>query len=233
MRLDKFLCEMNMGTRSQVKACIRKGLVTVNGVPVKTPELKVEPGKDTVLFQGTLLTYQKFHYYMLNKPSGVVSATRDEKEKTVLDLFPADKRKGLFPAGRLDKDTVGLLLLTDDGALAHRLLSPRKHIDKTYLVQTKSPVSPEALKALETGVDIGEKHPTLPAKAVLTEENTLLLTIREGKFHQVKRMLQAVENEVVGLKRISFAALSLDDGLAPGAYRELTQEEVDSLYECT
>ena len=174
MRLDKFLCEMNIGTRSQMKAYIRQGLVTVNGVLVKTPERKIDSERDAVAFKGELLTYQKFHYYMLNKPSGVVSATQDEKEKTVLDFFPAEKRKGLFPVGRLDKDTVGLLLITDDGSLAHSLLSPRKHVDKTYLVQTRFPVSPQALKALEEGVDIGEKHPTLPAKAVLTDERTLL-----------------------------------------------------------
>ena len=229
MRLDKFLCEMNKGTRSQVKALIRKGLVSVNGETEKNPDKKIDENSDTVICQGERLQYRRFQYYMLNKPKGVVSATRDSA-KTVLELLPAEKRKGLFPVGRLDKDTEGLLLLTNDGALAHSLLSPKKHVPKTYLVEIAAPLSEADIEALENGVDIGEKQLTKPARAAVVSENTIYLTICEGKFHQVKRMLQAVDNEVLSLKRTAFASLKLDEGLRPGEYRELTKEEADALY---
>lgn len=232
MRLDKFLCEVNQGTRSQVKAFIRKGLVTVNGKTVTAPDTQIQEKSDEIVFQGRQLAYAPFRYYMLNKPKGVVSATEDSREKTVLDLFPPELRRDLFPAGRLDKDTEGLLLLTNDGALAHNLLSPKKHVDKTYLVKTRMPISKDAVQALEQGVDIGERHPTAPAEVSVIQEKEILLTIREGKFHQIKRMLQAVGNQVMCLKRISFGSLELDKVLAPGAYRELTNQEVAALYEC-
>ena len=166
---------------------------------------------------------------MLNKPEGVVSATNDNTAPTVLDLLPAQDKKDLFPVGRLDKDTTGLLLLTNDGALAHDLLSPKKHVDKTYLVQPDHPLSEEDIHRLEAGLDIGDDKPTAPAKAKITPDGDLLLTIHEGRFHQVKRMLQAVGNQVCTLERVSFGPLSLDPSLPRGAHRALTEEEIRAL----
>ncbi|MBO5337912.1 MAG: rRNA pseudouridine synthase [Lachnospiraceae bacterium] len=230
MRLDKFLCEMNVGTRSQVKDYIRKGMVTVNEQIVKKPEEKIEPSTDVIAFQGERIAYQQYYYYMLNKPAGVVSATKDNMDKTVLELI-ATKRNDIFPVGRLDKDTEGLLLLTNDGALAHNMLSPKKHVDKTYLVTIKKELNADEIAALEQGVDIGDDKLTAPAKVEILDEAHMYLTIHEGRFHQVKRMLKAVNNEVLGLKRIRFGALFLDERLAPGEYRELTSQEVDKLHE--
>lgn len=231
MRLDKFLCEMNTGTRTQVKDLVRQGLVTVNGVVEKCADRKIDENKDNICLRGMLLSYSRFVYYMLNKPQGVVSATEDRLSKTVIELLKEeDRRPGLFPAGRLDKDTEGFLLLTNDGELAHRLLSPAKHVDKAYLVTTEKPLSPEAVFLLTQGVDIGEKKPTLPATVEVLEENRLLLTIREGKYHQIKRMLQAVGNQVTALKRVSFGGVLLDGELLPGEYRRLTKQEVEVLY---
>ena len=166
---------------------------------------------------------------MLNKPAGVVSATTDNHDKTVLDLLKDAPGKDLFPVGRLDKDTEGLLLITNDGVLSHNLLSPKKHVDKTYLVKTAETVTLDMIHALEQGVDIGEEKITLPAKVKLLEEKEIELTIMEGKFHQVKRMLKAVGNEVVYLKRLSMGSLILDEALKLGEYRILTEKEVDDL----
>lgn len=232
MRLDKFLCEMNIGTRSQVKTFLRQGLVTVNGNTVKTSDMKVNEYSDKVCFQGKELHFSRFFYYMMNKPSGVVSATEDNVSKTVLELLrPEEQRSDLFPAGRLDKDTEGFLLLTNDGELAHRLLSPRKHVDKTYQVLLEKPLCQENILQLEKGVDIGETKPTLPASVTVINETTILLTIHEGKFHQVKRMCQAVGNRVIALKRISFGGIFLDETLSPGEYRKLTEKEISILHE--
>lgn len=231
MRLDKFLCELNIGSRSQVKTYVKKGMVTVNGVPVTKAELKIDENKDCIAFNGKVLQYQSFVYYMLNKPQSVVSATVDNTCKTVLDLIDSDRKKDLFPVGRLDKDTEGLLLITNDGELAHQLLSPKKHVDKTYLVGIAKELTSENIQALEQGVDIGEDKLTLPAKVKIVSEGFIELTIQEGKYHQVKRMLHAVDNEVVSLKRISFGPLTLDETLAPGTYRELTEKEVEQLHE--
>ena len=165
MRLDKYLCDLNIGSRSRVKQFISQGLVSVNDAIVKQCDFKIDENNDNIFFQGKQLGYQKYYYFMLNKPQGVVSATKDNKDKTVLDLLSKeDFRNDLFPVGRLDKDTEGLLLLTNNGSLAHELLSPRKHVDKTYQVILESALSPEAAKRLEEGVDIGETEPTLPAK---------------------------------------------------------------------
>lgn len=231
MRLDKFLCEMNIGTRSQVKTYVKQGLVKVNGSVVKTSDLKIDENSDIVSFREENLSYQEFHYYMLNKPQGVVSATTDELSKTVVELLPAELRRNIFPVGRLDKDTEGLLLLTDDGELAHRLLAPNKHVGKTYLVTIEAPLSKEACQQLEQGVDIGEKHLTRPAVVTILNDTQITLTIQEGKFHQVKRMLQAVGNKVTALKRVSFGNLTLDENLKAGEYRELTPKEVTALHE--
>lgn len=232
MRLDKYLCEVNIGTRSQVKDYIRQGLVTVNGITAKAADSRIDEAADRIAFRGKLLEFQPFVYFMLNKPAGVVSATEDTRSRTVLELLRTeDKRSGIFPAGRLDKDTEGLLLLTNDGALAHRLLSPKRHVDKTYQVTIARPLRAEELAGLEQGIDIGEARPTLPAKVDVIDEKTILLTIHEGKFHQVKRMLQAVGNQVTALRRISFGGILLDERLSPGEYRELTKQEVKTLHE--
>ena len=219
MRLDKFLCDNNIGTRSQVKEYIKKGQVTVNDQIIKKPETKVNEETDTVVCQGQPIHYRKYVYYMLNKPEGVVSATNDNTAPTVVSLLTVPEQKDLFPVGRL----------TNDGALAHDLLSPKKHVDKTYLVKPEKPLSAEDIHRLENGLDIGDEKPTAPSKARLTENGDLLLTIHEGRFHQVKRMLQAVDNQVLTLERVSFGPLSLDLSLQRGEYRTLTEEEIEVL----
>jgi len=238
MRLDKYLCQLNIGSRSEVKILIKKGQVTVNGTVATSPEQKIDETNDAVICKGISLSYKAHAYYMLNKPQGVVSATKDHFDKTVLDLIlPAipecDRKRELVPCGRLDKDTEGLLLLTDDGAMIHELLSPQKHVDKTYLVTAEKELSSEDISQLEQGVDIGEKRMTRPAKVKTITDNQILLTIHEGKFHQVKRMLQAVNNEVTALKRVSFGPLCLDEKLAPGECRALTADEINALTQCT
>lgn len=226
MRLDKFLCHTGAGTRSEVKIFIRKGQVQVNGITEKDPGRKVAEDMDRIFCSGKEFVYVRFGYFMLNKPVGVVSATRDKKADTVLSLLKEPGFSDLFPVGRLDKDTEGLLLLTNDGILAHNLLSPKKHVDKTYLVETERPVFPEDILHLIAGVDIGDEKPTLPCRIKQLAPNILHLTVQEGRYHQVKRMLQAVNNQVIYLKRLTMGTLTLDDQLKPGQYRTLTQQEV-------
>ena len=226
LRLDKYLADMQVGTRSEVKQMIRKGLVTVDGLIVKKPEEKVDCEKQVVV------SYHQYEYYMLNKPAGVVSATEDPRDKTVIDLIEDRRRKDLFPAGRLDKDTEGLLLITNDGALAHDLLSPKKHVDKKYYAKIEGTVTEEDVELFGKGVDIGEKRVTLPAVLTILssgEESEITLTIREGKFHQVKRMFEAVGKKVTYLKRLSMGSLVLDEKLLPGEYRKLTEQELTQL----
>ena len=232
VRLDKFLADAGAGTRSQVKGFLKKSLVTVNGEPARKPEQKISPETDLIVFQGTVLSYTEFYYYMLNKPSGYVSATDDNTAPTVLSLLKGAPGKDLFPVGRLDKDTEGLLLITNDGALAHRLLSPRHHVDKTYFVRADGAVTEDDCSRLEAGVDIGEDRPTLPARAALLSSGPVSeveLTIHEGKFHQVKRMFQAVGKPVLYLRRLSMGSLTLDETLPPGQYRPLREEEIAAL----
>lgn len=232
VRLDKFLADAGVGTRSQVKGFLKKGLVTVNGEPARKPEQKISPETDLIVFQGTVLSYTEFYYYMLNKPSGYVSATDDNTAPTVLSLLKGAPGKDLFPVGRLDKDTEGLLLITNDGALAHRLLSPRHHVDKTYFVRADGTVTEDDCSRLEAGVDIGEDRLTLPARAALLSSGPVSeveLTIHEGKFHQVKRMFQAVGKPVLYLRRLSMGSLTLDETLPPGQYRPLREEEIAAL----
>ena len=220
---------MEIGTRSQVKEMIKKGQVSVNNEVIKKADYKFDENSAKVCVKEKEISYQKFYYDMLNKPAGVVSATTDNQDKTVLDLLKDAPGKDLFPVGRLDKDTEGLLLITNDGVLSHNLLSPKKHVDKTYLVKTAETVTSDMIHALEQGVDIGEEKITLPAKVKLLEEKEMELTIMEGKFHQVKRMLKAVGNEVIYLKRLSMGSLILDEALKLGEYRILTEKEVDDL----
>lgn len=234
IRLDKFLADMQQGTRSEVKQLIKKGLVTINGEPAKKSEIKVDPEVDQICISGKQLILEQEVYYMLNKPAGVVSATEDRKERTVLDLFASDDRRpDLFPVGRLDKDTVGLLLITNDGALSHRLLSPRHHVDKTYYVEVTGNITPDAVQAFKAGLDIGDEKLTLPAHLErICEEipcQKARVTIQEGRFHQVKRMFHAIGCEVTYLKRLSMGSLSLDETLPEGSYRRLTTEELAQL----
>lgn len=231
IRLDKFLCDLGAGTRSEVKALIRKGRVTLEGTVVYKADTKLDEEAAAVCLDGEPLVWIGAAYYMLNKPAGVVTATRDAKEPTVLELMKDAPGADLFPVGRLDKDTEGLLLVTNDGNLAHRLLSPKKHVDKTYLALTRLPVTQRMCRLLEAGVDIGDDSPTLPAAAEPLPDGTngLFLTIREGRFHQVKRMLLAVGNEVTYLKRISMGPLKLDQSLKKGEWRPLTDQEKKDL----
>ena len=249
VRLDRFLADSGAGTRTEVKKLIQKGMVQVNGEKAKKPELKIDPETDVVEFDGEHIGARaEFVYYLLHKPAGYVSATEDTREKTVLDLVPKDGRRNLFPVGRLDKDTEGLLLITDDGMLAHELLAPGKHVDKTYFVRVEGKLTVENIRNLENGVDIGEEKLTMPAKVEIVGgswegaggmqpgrvriENLpevyteLHLTIHEGKFHQVKRMMAAVGNPVIYLKRISMGPLTLPDNLKKGECRPLTEEEL-------
>ena len=233
MRLDKYLCETGFGTRSQVKDLLKKGQVMVNGEVVKKPELKINETTDQILCQGKKASYQKNIYLMLHKPAGVVSATEDNREKTVLDLVrPGDRKNGLFPVGRLDKDTEGLLLLTDDGELAHRLLSPKKHVDKTYYAKIDGQVTEEHVKQFREGLDIGDEKKTLPAVLTILLSgpvSEIEVTIHEGRFHQIKRMFEAVGCKVTYLKRLSMGSLVLDETLPPEEYRPLTEAELEDL----
>lgn len=226
MRLDKFLCDTAGVTRTEAKNAVKKGQIAVNGQVQKAADFKVKETTDTVTFQGRPLSYAAFHYYILHKPAGVITATEDKKESTVMDILREEKVKNLFPVGRLDKDTEGLLLITDDGELAHNLLSPKKHVDKEYLVKVRDSISEDDCRKLSEGVDIGDEKPTAPAKVERVAEKEILLTIREGRFHQVKRMLQAVGNEVLYLKRLSMGSLRLPKDLEKGAYRPLSEDEI-------
>ena len=229
MRLDKYLAEMGIGTRKEIGKAVRAGRVTVNGQTVKNAAMQVT-AEDEVSMDGVSVEYEEYVYYMLNKPAGVISATEDARERTVLDLISERQRKGLFPVGRLDRDTEGLLLITNDGGLAHRLLSPRHHVDKVYYARLDGPVG-EAEKALfAQGLKVDEALTALPAELEILEPATeVRVTIREGKFHQVKRMFEAVGREVLYLKRLSMGPLALDESLPKGDYRRLTAEEESAI----
>jgi 16S rRNA pseudouridine516 synthase len=235
IRLDKYLADMGCGTRQEVKKFIRSGQVSVDGIVVKKPETKVEQTVQEVFLNGEKVGYESFEYYMLNKPAGVISATEDQSCQTVVDLIKDKKRKDLFPVGRLDKDTEGLLLITNDGALAHRLLSPKKHVDKCYFARICGKVTEEDVRSFEKGVNIGSQEQpeiTMPGKLeIITSDDIskIRLTIQEGKFHQVKRMFQAVGKEVIYLKRLRMGTLILDENLGIGEYRPLTKEELEKL----
>ena len=235
IRLDKYLADMGCGTRQEVKKLIRSGQVSVDGAVVKKPETKVEQTVQEVCLNGEKVGYESFEYYMLNKPAGVISATEDRSCQTVVDLIKEKKRKDLFPVGRLDKDTEGLLLITNDGELAHRLLSPKKHVDKCYFARVSGKVTENDVRSFENGVNIGsleQPEITMPGKLeIITSDeiSQIHLTIQEGKFHQVKRMFQAVGKEVIYLKRLRMGTLVLDENLSIGEYRPLTKEELEKL----
>ena len=211
---------------------IRQGRIRVGDQVILQADHKVDTGTETVYLDGKPVAYESFVYYMLNKPGGLITATRDSREKTVMDLFKAEGRKDLFPVGRLDKDTEGLLLITNDGELAHFMLSPSRHVEKVYMAVVRQAVSAEDIRAFEEGLQIEPDWKTLPAKlAVIRPDAHPLceITVTEGKFHQVKRMFEAVGNEVLSLRRVSMGPLVLDASLPSGAYRKLTQDETEQL----
>ncbi len=229
MRLDRFLCELNIGTRSQVKELIKKGNVSVNGVIITKSDTNINETSDEVLFKGEKLRYREYVYIIINKPDGVVTATRDKNLPTVMDLIKPLPVRDMSPVGRLDRDTTGLLLITNDGELSHRLLSPKYHVDKTYLVTCEHSLTENDINRLCEGVDIGDDEPTLPARVKTSNGTDIFLTIHEGRFHQVKRMLEAVDNKVTKLKRVSFGPLDLPGDLKEGEWRELTEDEIQKI----
>ena len=228
MRLDKFLSITGTASRKDSARAVRAGAVTVNGIGAAKADMNVDPDVDKITFYGTPVIYRKNTYIMLNKPVGVVSATEDGRDKTVLDLLPDElNRLELFPCGRLDKNTEGLMLLTDNGSLAHYLLSPKRHVSKKYRFTSKFPLNEEVKAQLEAGVDIGG-YLTKPCLVEILE-NGGYITLTEGKYHQIKLMLDAVGNKVTSLERLTFGPLSLDESLARGEWRYLTAEEIKSI----
>ena len=235
IRLDKFLSEMSGWTRSEVKKIVRTGSVTVDGNEVKKPETKIDEKLSIVSVDGRQIKYNKYEYYMLNKPKGFVSATTDREYKTVVDIISSSEKKDPFPVGRLDIDTEGLLLITNDGELAHRLLAPKNHVEKTYYVEVSGILDDVDVDAVEKGLDIGEEKNTIPAKMEILKTDiqnnisSCYLTIHEGKFHQVKRMMKKLGKTVTYLKRVSMGSLILDSKLKKGNYRKLTEQEIIEL----
>ena len=231
MRLDKFLVATGCCTRSVAKKQVRAGAVTVNGRAVTSADVNIDENKDTVCYCGKTVTYRRFTYVMLNKPEGVVSATEDGKDRTVLDLLPSDVRtRGMFPCGRLDKNTLGLMLLTDNGELAHRLLAPKSHVSKTSKFKSKYPVSEADARRFENGLVLEDGYETKPAKIELDGGgDSGYITLVEGKYHQIKRMLEALDNKIIYLERVSFGPLKLDPALERGDWRYLSEDEIKQL----
>ena len=233
MRLDKLLANMGYGSRKEVKQLLKQKAVTVDGTSVKDAAMHVDPEQQNVSVYGERVVYTEFVYFMMNKPPGVISATEDLRDETVIDLLePLDQHFKPFPVGRLDKDTEGLLVLTNDGILAHNLLSPKKHVPKVYYAHIEGVVTEEDVEKFADGVELDDGYMTKPGKLVILKsapQSEIELTIQEGKFHQVKRMFESVGKRVTYLKRISMGNLKLDDHLALGEYRELTAEELNCL----
>ena len=249
LRLDKYLADVGIGSRSEVKKLLKYGLIKVNDKTEKDGSSKVDPESDKVSFKGQELHYQKFYYYMLNKPAGCVSATKDGLSQTVIEFLKGEPTKDLFPVGRLDKDTEGLLLITNDGILAHNLLSPKKHVNKSYIAFVDKSLSEEQISEFKSGVDIGDESPTLPAEIYVASdddknnalsnasitaknigyESAYIVIIKEGRYHQIKRMFEHFESKVVYLKRLSMGNLKLDGNLLPGQFRHLTPEEINNI----
>ena len=234
MRLDKCLADCGLGTRSEVKSLLKAKRITVNGKVVNNGKVQVNPETDEILFDGEKIQYEEFVYIMMNKPKGVVSATEDNLHKTVLDLIdPLYFKKGVFPVGRLDIDTHGLLLLTNDGELAHRLLSPKKHVTKIYQARVEGVMTAEDAAAFEKGIVLSDGTECMPARldilSTAQDESIVQIHLKEGKFHQVKRMVKACGKSVVDLQRLTMGPLKLDESLALGESRPLTEEELQSL----
>lgn len=252
MRLDKFLSEMGIASRKETKEYAKKGRIKVNNAIVKVSDYKIDAEKDIVTFDGRTIAYEQFEYYMLNKPAGVVSATVDNNDRTVIDLIDSERKKDLFPVGRLDKDTVGLLIITNDGELAHSLLSPVKHIDKKYFARVEGIITEEHIKRFKEGLKLKDGTLTKPAQLEIIKSGNVKsdnaksdnpksenekssniseveITICEGKYHQIKRMIACVGGKVIYLKRLSMGRLELDENLREGEYRRLTEDEIKCL----
>ena len=226
MRLDKFLSEAGRASRKEAGIAAKKGLITVNGAVVKKADIHVDPEKDRITFCGEEITYRQFTYIIMNKPQGYVSVTEAKGDIPAQKLLPEIEQKmGLFPAGRLDKSTTGLLLLTNDGATAHRLTSPKHHVDKTYAFTVKFPISDDDVKALCGGVTLEDGYETMPCMVEMISDREGRITLREGKYHQIKRMMIAVHNQITSLERISYGPLTTE-GLSVGQWRYLTEEEI-------
>ena len=227
MRIDKMLSECTGESRSDIKKLIKQGRVCVNGVPVRSPDTKIDENRDTVTLDGRQVEYRPFIYIMLNKPEGYVSATEDSREPTVMELMPDEyKKRGIFPAGRLDKYTTGLMILTNDGQFAHEALSPRSHVEKTYVVTLRDTLTADDVAAFHEGIYIEGGYKTKSAVLEITGSHNARVTLREGRYHQIKQMFGARGNRVLTLKRISFGGLLLPDDLKEGESRELTKEEL-------
>lgn len=231
MRLDKYLSDMGVSNRNEIKKNIRHGKVSVNGQTVKDPSLHVSLD-DQIVYLGETILYEEYVYYMINKPAGVVSASMDKKAKTVVDLIDERSRKDLFPLGRLDKDTVGLLLISNDGLLAHRLLAPKFHVDKTYFARIDGVVEDDMVAKFASGFKVDDSLEALSSKLKIISSGQISeveITIHEGKFHQIKRMFEAFDMKVIYLKRLEFGPIKLDENLEEGQYRRLTSSELESL----
>lgn len=227
MRLDKLLGDAGLGTRKELKKLIKSGRVTVDGAAAVRPETQVDPETSRVVVDGEQVAYSSFHYYMMDKPIGVVTATEDKKQKTVLDLLPERlRRMGLFPVGRLDKDTSGLLLLTDDGDFAHRVISPKFYVEKMYYAKVEGELEQKDADAFAQGVILRDGTRCLPAGLEILGRDECLVTVREGKYHQVRRMLASRGKPVKELRRLTVGALELDDGLGAGGFRELNKDDL-------
>lgn len=231
LRIDKILSNLGYGSRAEIKRDCKHGVIEVNGKIISNPGTQVDPENDEILYSGERVEYREYIYIMMNKPEGYISATFDKRDPIVLDLIddPSYLAFEPFPVGRLDKDTEGLLVLTNDGKLSHRVLSPKKHVPKTYYAKVEGVVSDEDIKSFEEGVVLDDGYKTMPSQLKILKSDELSeieLTIHEGKFHQVKRMFESVGKKVVYLKRLSMGKLKLDESLGLGEYRELTDEEV-------
>lgn len=226
MRLDRYLGECALGTRKEIKKLIKAKKITVNGIVASSPDMQIDEVSGVVAIEGKVLTYEKYRYFLLNKPSGCVTAVSDEDHPTVMEYLEGENLKSLAPVGRLDIDTEGLLLITNDGALAHRLLSPANRIEKTYYAELDRPCPKNAIEWFKQGIDIGDDSPTLPAKLVITDDSkNVRLTIVEGRFHQVKRMFKSLGCKVLYLRRERFGPFELS-GLLPGEYKKLDGAEI-------
>ncbi|MCG4571920.1 rRNA pseudouridine synthase [Clostridium cochlearium] len=235
-RIDKILANMGYGSRKEVKKLIKNNLVEVNGEKIKDPSINIDPEKDKIMVGDEIVNYRKFIYIMMNKPEGVVSATFDNYDETVIDLLEEEYQVfNPFPVGRLDKDTVGLLLITNDGELNHKLISPKWKVDKVYYAEINKEVKDEDVEAFKNGIVLSDGYKCMPGKLeiIKSDENgaEVYVTIQEGKFHQVKRMFESLDKKVVYLKRVKFGNISLDENLEEGEYRELTEEELENILE--
>lgn len=231
MRVDKFLSEMGIATRSESARAAKRGEISVDGIVIKKADIHIDPEKNAVCYRGSLVKYEKYIYVMLNKPDGYVSATEDGREKVVTELLPDEIRaRDVFPCGRLDKHTTGLMLITDNGELSHRLLAPKSHVKKRYRYSSKFPLSESDKNRLECGTVLDDGYETKPSEIELDEgRDSGIITLTEGKYHQIKRMFESVGNKITELERISFGPLTLDASLSRGEWRYLTEEEIKML----